>query len=93
MTSTSADHFDALINAITPEAYENLRNAVAIGKWPDGRVVSPEQKENCMQAIIAYERKHVPLEERTGYVPPKSHSHCGGEGEISEPEDKPLKWQ
>ena len=86
-------NFDDILSSITPEVYENLKTAIELGKWADGRVLSPEQKEHCMQAVIAYELKHVPAEERTGYVPPKNHSHCGSDGEVAEPEDKPLKWQ
>lgn len=86
-------NFNDILNAITPEVYENLKRAIELGKWPDGRALTREQREHCMQAVIAYELKHVPAEERTGYVPPKNHTHCGGEGEIAEPEEKPLKWQ
>jgi len=86
-------NFDDILSSITPEVYENLKTAIELGKWADGRELTPEQKEHCMQAVIAYELKHVPAEERTGYVPPKNHSHCGSDGEVAEPEDKPLKWQ
>jgi uncharacterized protein YeaC (DUF1315 family) len=83
-----------LLESITPEIYENLKTAIELGKWPDGRKLDQEQKELCMQAVIAYEEMHVPAEERTGYIPPKPHSHCGGEGDVVEPEgEKPLKWQ
>ncbi|WP_439136002.1 YeaC family protein [Pseudomaricurvus sp.] len=86
-------NIEDLLSSITPEVYENLKTAIELGKWADGRTLTPEQKEHCMQAVIAYELKHVPAEERTGYVPPKNHSHCGSDGEVAEPEDKPLKWQ
>ncbi len=81
-----------LLDSITPEVYENLKRAVELGKWPNGDKLTAAQKEHCMQAVIAYELKHVPAKERSGYVPPKPHSHCGGEGEVVEPEDQPLKW-
>ncbi len=86
-------NIDELINSITPEIYENLKRSIELGKWPDGRPLTQEQREHSMQAVIAYELKHLPAEERTGYVPPKPHQHCGGEGEVAEPEEKPLKWQ
>ncbi|MYM62460.1 YeaC family protein [Pseudomaricurvus sp. HS19] len=86
-------NIDELINSITPEVYENLKRSIELGKWPDGRPLTQEQREHSMQAVIAYELKHLPAEERTGYVPPKPHQHCGGEGEVAEPEEKPLKWQ
>lgn len=90
--------FQTLLDSINPEIYENLKTAIEIGKWPDGRILTGEQREMCMQAVIAYEHKHMTPEERTGYVPPKPKKEepCGtdkSKGEISEPEDQPLKWQ
>lgn len=81
-----------LLNSITPEIYDNLKRAVELGKWPDGRVVTPEQRQHCMEAVIAYEHKHLPPEQHTGYIPPKPHTHCGGEGEVAEAEQT-LKWK
>ena len=81
-----------LINQMTPDIVGNLKTAIELGKWPNGEKLTPEQREHCMQAVIAWELKNLPPEQRTGYVPPKNHDHCGGEGEVAEPEDKPLKW-
>ncbi|MBB3104731.1 YeaC family protein [Azomonas macrocytogenes] len=58
---------DAIEN-ITPEIYRNLKQAVELGKWDDGRRLTPEQKELCLQAMIAWEAKNLPEEERTGYM-------------------------
>ena len=44
---------EQLLAAMTPDVYERLRQAVETGKWPDGKVLSDEQKENCLQAGIA----------------------------------------
>lgn len=81
-----------LINQMTPDIVGNLKTAIELGKWPNGEKLTPEQREHCMQAVIAWELKNLPPEQRTGYVPPKNHDHCGGDGEVAEPEDKPLKW-
>ena len=74
-----------LLNSITPDIYHQLQKAVEIGKWPDGRSISEEQRSLCIQAIIAYDQRN-PVTERTGYVPTKE-SACA-------PEDKPkpIKW-
>lgn len=85
-------NFNDLFDSITPEIYQSLKRAVELGKWPNGEKLTREQRDNCMQAVIAYELKNLPEEQRSGYIPPKSHTHCGGEGEISEPEESPLKW-
>ena len=76
-----------LLDSITPEVYESLKRAIEIGKWPDGRVLGEGQKELCMQAVIAYDERK-PLEQRTGYVPPKV-SDCAPEV----PESTPIKWK
>lgn len=80
-----------LLDNLTPDIYQNLKRAVELGKWPNGGVLTAEQRGLCLQAVIAWEAKHLPEHERTGYIPPKEHSHCGGEGDIAEP--TPLKWK
>jgi len=82
-----------LINNITPDIYQRLKTALEIGKWPDGRVLTQEQKELCMEAIIHYEHVNVSETEKTGYID-RGHK---AEGEMCDsPEDNaqpsPLKW-
>ena len=58
------ESIDALVEAMTPTIYENLKTAVELGKWVDGARLSPEQVESCLQAIILYETKNLPESER-----------------------------
>lgn len=82
-----------LLNSITPAIYQNLKLAIEIGKWPDGNKLSSEQRQLCMQAVIAYEHKHLPLEQHTGYIPPEPHTFCEDDHEHEHPEtEKPIKW-
>lgn len=60
--------FAELVKNITPDVYESLKLAVEIGKWADGRKLTQEQKELCLQAMIAYETRYLPEEQRTGYM-------------------------
>ena len=60
--------FLSTVEQITPEVYENLKSAVELGKWQDGRKLTPEQRELCLQAMIAWEAKNLPEEQRTGYM-------------------------
>lgn len=60
--------FEELIAGITPEIHANLKRAVELGRWADGKRLSREQVELCLQAIIVYEAKALPETERTGYV-------------------------
>lgn len=75
---------------IDPDIYESLKQAIEIGKWKNGTALTSEQKELCMQAVIAYDIKHKPEHERIGYVSSVANS-CGKLG-LSEPTElRPLK--
>lgn len=78
-----------LLEAVTPQVYQNFKRAIALRKWPDGRRLSEAQLQTCLQAVIAYEHHHLPPEERTGYVPPKK-SACDHEHPADE---TPLQWR
>ena len=56
------------IDNITPEIYASLKLAVEIGKWPDGRKLTQEQKELSLQAMIAWEMQNLPEDQRTNYM-------------------------
>ncbi|WP_075187408.1 YeaC family protein [Teredinibacter haidensis] len=81
---------EEILKTMTPEIYRRFRSAIEVGKWPDGRKLSTEQIETCMQAIITYEGRYVAEIERTGYVPPKKKS-C--DSTKSNNETNTLKWQ
>ncbi len=70
---------------LQPEIIEKFKTAIEIGKWPDGKTLTSEQRETCMQAVIAYEHAHLSEEERTGYIPPKK-TPCATD------EESPIKW-
>jgi len=78
-----------LIESMTPEIYRSLRRSVELGKWPDGRPLSPEQRRETMQAVIAWGELHLPEAERVGYI---DKGHKGGD-KCDDPQDTPLKWQ
>ncbi|MGI6409368.1 MAG: YeaC family protein [Thiopseudomonas sp.] len=60
--------FIKMIDNINSETYGSLKQALELGKWPDGTRLSQEQKELTMMAIIAWEQKNLPEEQRTGYL-------------------------
>ncbi len=80
---------DPMLANITPDIYQKFKTAIELKKWPDGRVLTPQQLETCLQAVIAYEHLNLPEHERTGYVPPKTTA-------CESPEQEPMttiKWQ
>jgi uncharacterized protein YeaC (DUF1315 family) len=57
-----------LVESLTPSMVSDLKHAIELGKFPDGRVVSREQKELMIEATILYDALKLPEEERTGFI-------------------------
>ena len=86
-------NIDELINSITPDVYEKLKRAVELGKWPDGVRLTKEQREQCMQAVIAYDVTNLSENKRVGHIdkgPKKEGELCDSEA----PNDQvnPIKF-
>ncbi len=81
--------YQRLIETMTLETYTSLKRSVEMGKWPDGKILTREQRENAMQAIIAWGRLHLPEKDRVGYI---DRGHKAGEV-CDEPEQTPLTWK
>jgi len=64
-------NFAEIASTINAEVYESFKLAVETGKWPDERKLTAEQKELCLQAMIAYELKNLPEDQHTGYMGPQ----------------------
>ena len=77
----ASSEFVTAAQALDRIAIDNLRRALEIGRWPDGRALSEAQREVCLQTVIAWERVHLPENARSGRVPPA--------GACSEPESTP----
>ncbi|MBB3189796.1 YeaC family protein [Halomonas cerina] len=68
--------FERMIQQMTPAIYESLKQAVSLRKWPDGRFLTPEQTELCLEAVMRYEMENgVPEQARVGYLEQRT---CGG---------------
>jgi uncharacterized protein YeaC (DUF1315 family) len=76
-----------MIEAMTPEMYRSLKTAVELGKWPDGRRLSPEQREESLQAVIAWGERHLTEKERVGYIDKRDKPG----DDCDQPE--PLRWK
>lgn len=81
--------YQQMIETMTPELYRSLRRAVELGKWPDGRQLSAEQKQHAMQAVIAWGQRHLPESERVGYI---DKGHKAGDS-CDDPGETPLNWK
>lgn len=81
--------YQQMIDSMTQETYRNLRQAVELGKWPDGKQLTLEQRENTMQAVIAWGQKHLPEAERVGFID-KGHK---ADDSCDDPVETPLNWK
>jgi uncharacterized protein len=68
MTDRHIDSLEDILAMMNPEVHMNLKTAVELGRWHDGRKLSAEQLEHCLQAIIAYEQQHLPESMRVGFI-------------------------
>lgn len=80
-----------MLQVLNPEIVGSLRRAVELGKWPDGRRLSREQLETCIQAVIAWESRNLAPEQRSGYIDKEKK-----EGEVCDTphheHEKPVKF-
>lgn len=83
-------NYQELLSSLTPDIYQRFKRAVELGKWPDGRKLTAEQRQLCMEAMIVYEHKNLPPEAHTGYIPPKPAGACAADDAEAE---APLKWR
>jgi hypothetical protein len=83
--------YQELINKLNPDIYRRLKQALEMGKWPDGNALSTAQKVSCMDAIISWESRHISPEQRTGYIDrgrKREGERCATE-QVMHLEDKP----
>ena len=55
--------FNALVQAMTPDTYEKLAEAVATGRWADGNLLSEPQRAHSLQLVMAYQAQVLKSEE------------------------------
>ena len=55
----SESSYQDMVSAMPREVYERMVEALAVGHWPDGSVLSPEQKKQTMEAVILWGQIHL----------------------------------
>ena len=60
--------YNQLIAQLTPQVYQRLKAAIEIGKWPDGRVITADQKASCMEAVLRYQAMKLDANQHSGYM-------------------------
>ena len=57
-----------LVESLTPEMAQDLKRAIELGKFPNGRIVSEAQRELMLEAVILYDAAKLQEDERTGFI-------------------------
>lgn len=89
---------EAVLAALTPDIVDRLRTAVELGKWPNGDRLTSEQRATSMQAVLIWEIKNLPENQRVGYIDKgrKVDEACDTDSALALPsspadEEKPLR--
>ena len=82
-------NYPELVDTMSRETYQGLKRAVELGKWPDGKALTAEQRENALQAVIAWGQRHLGERDRVGYIDRK---HKADES-CDTPMETPLRWK
>ena len=85
-------NFEQLLSTLTPEIVTSLKRAVELGKWPDGRTLTQEQKEQSLQAVLAWEARNLPQDQRTGFMP-QGCKNSGKRADETSSEQTILRFQ
>ncbi|MDE0952619.1 MAG: DUF1315 family protein [Halioglobus sp.] len=81
--------YQELVESMPRETFESLKRAVELGKWPDGKALTSEQRENALQAIIAWGQRHLSEQDRVGHLERKKKTVEG----CDSPPETPLSWK
>ena len=83
-------NFKEMIDNMSPEVYVKLKQAVELGKWPNGVRLTPDQTELCLQAVITYDYSNKEEKDRVGYIDTKDHKGKGSKKAADEHDT--IKW-
>ena len=78
--------YQEIIAGMGRDVYDSMVLALATGRWADGRVLSAEQRQHTMGAVIAWGELNLQPHERVGYI---DKGHKAGD-DCYDPQ--PLRW-
>lgn len=73
---------EQLLQAMTPQVYALLQQAVETGKWPNGEALTEAQKESALQGVLLYQSK---IEKS------QAHMTVGEDGQVIEKSKAQLR--
>lgn len=82
--------YQSLIDTLSPDIVARLRQGIETGRWPDGQLVTPEQREHSLQAVIAWEQQHLSEKDRVGYIDKGRKAAASAGNELGT--EQQLRW-
>lgn len=80
--------YQHVVQNLSPDVVSRLRKSLETGRWPDGRELTAQQKEDTLQALIAWDEAHLPKDQRVGFI---DNSKLGKKSS-SKIESETLRW-
>ena len=82
-----SDVYRQSVRQMDRKTYDRLVEALAIGRGPDGRGLSDDQRQSAMQAVITWGELHLAPEERVGFI------DKGSKANVVRDDPAPLNWK
>ena len=60
--------FEQFVASLTPDIIKRLKHGIERGKWPDGQPLTQEQRAQSLEAVLLWEARSLPEQQRTGYM-------------------------
>lgn len=82
-----SESYEDAVYAMPRELYQRMVDALAKGRWPDGRALTEIQRRETMDAVLLWGKFHLPKEDRVGFIDKGSKATDSNEGPV------PIKWK
>ena len=82
-----SDVYRQSVRQMDRKTYDRLVEALAIGRWPDGRGLTDDKRQSAMQAVITWGELQLAPEERVGFI------DKGSKEKAASDDPTPLNWK
>ncbi len=83
---------DTLVKNISEDIYQQLKQALELGRWDSGAQLTESQKSLSIQVLIGYENLYVKEQDRTAFIHRPEHEACDSAVDDSDVE-RPVKFR
>ncbi|ODN43410.1 DUF1315 family protein [Piscirickettsia litoralis] len=85
--------YETLISALDISTITKMKEALEIGKWADGNPLSADEKDRCMQLILAFEQQQNPKQDLEDDYNPRKQTPCASKQSATVVESQATKTE